>query len=455
MNPYTLALDFFAYGTFLLALLMQLKRNDEVSKTFSIFCLFVSIWGIFITWQLDNNTPYNTALLATRIADTSALFIPPSWLHFIFTYLGKQRKKIITFLYLFSFSIACFGFSPLFVQKLKPILEFQHYVHPGPLFHLFTIEFFIAVAYGFAQLFLGFKKEVGIKRSQIIAIIWATFFGFFGGGLTFFIIYDIPVPQYAMFLMPLYPFVMAYAMIRRGFMEPEEILALQREKLALLGLMSSSINHEIKNPLFIMQEFGRKAETQLKEGKSNDEVLTTVEKVNGQLIRVRKMVERITEFGHPDSAKIDDVFLEKVIDNCLFFASQEFKYLSIETEVKIEESAEIVKGSRSQLEQVFLNLTMNAFYAMPSGGKLTIQATRQDNQINIVIADTGTGILKAEIKNIFKPFYTTKEKTGTGLGLHIVKTLVEQNGGKISVESEINKGTKFILKFPMVIGVPS
>ncbi len=90
---------------------------------------------------------------------------------------------------------------------------------------------------------------------------------------------------------------------------------------------------------------------------------------------------------------------------------------------------------------------------MPKGGVLNIETGQNNGSVTISISDTGTGIPQDRLKDIFKPFYTTKEKTGTGLGLHIVKTLVEQNGGKISVDSEVGEGTKFTLKFPVTIGV--
>ena len=426
--------------------------------------MFVSIWGIFVTWELDNHAPYETALLATRIADISAIFIAPTWLHFILTYIGEneqKERKLIKFLYAYSSIIACFGFTPWFVPRLKSMIGFVHYVHPGLVFHFFTIEFFIIVVYGFVKLIKGLRGQRGNKRLQTLAILWGAFFGFFGGGICFAPVYDLPAPMYALWLMPLYPFIMAYAMVRHGLLDQEEILALEREKLVLLGLISSSINHEIKNPLFIMQELARKAESNLKENGVNGEARTAVEKIGGQLVRVKKIVDRLTEFGRPDSnpGSIEDVFLDKVIENCLFFASQEFKHLTVEVEIRIDESAKIVRGSRNQFEQILLNLIMNAFYAMPKGGKLTITARpiiasgAKQSTVEIIVSDTGTGIQKSDLKTIFKPFYTTKRETGTGLGLHIVKTLVEQNGGKISVESEIGKGTEFILRFPITIGI--
>ena len=133
------------------------------------------------------------------------------------------------------------------------------------------------------------------------------------------------------------------------------------------------------------------------------------------------------------------------IDNALFFASPELKYQNVKVEINIPANLPKLQGDRSQFEVIFLNLIINAYHAMPKGGTLAITA---HSAIEISISDTGTGIAKEEIKNIFKPFYTTKQKSGTGLGLHIVKTLVEQNRGKIEVESQINQGTTFRLIFP-------
>ena len=160
-----------------------------------------------------------------------------------------------------------------------------------------------------------------------------------------------------------------------------------------------------------------------------------------------KLTQRLSEFSRPSSREIEEIDLRKVIEGALFFASQELKYQNIELRLNLPNNLPRVKGSRSQFEEIFLNLIVNAYHAMPNGGILTIEGKQVGNSIEISVSDTGIGIPKSEHKNIFKPFYTTKKKTGTGLGLHIVKTLTEQNCGEIHVKSELGKGTMFAIQF--------
>ncbi len=249
--------------------------------------------------------------------------------------------------------------------------------------------------------------------------------------------------------MPLYPFVMAYAITRQGFLEPEEVLALHRDKLALMGLMSSSINHEIKNPLFLLQEYANKLLPHVRERMIQEDDVETMTKMSAQISRMTKLVHRLSEFGRPNPKvdTLEEIDAKQAFDDALFFASQELKYQNIEVKFNLPESLPKIHGNKNQFEEIFLNLILNAFQAMPKGGVLTIAGRHVKGQIEITIQDTGMGIPKHQIKNIFKPFYTTKQKTGTGLGLYIVKTLVEQNGGKIEVESKLGRGTLFRLSF--------
>jgi len=203
---------------------------------------------------------------------------------------------------------------------------------------------------------------------------------------------------------------------------------------------------------------------------------------------------------------IFNVFVVAWIEDALFFTSQKLKYQNVDIQMNLPENLPKVKGDKGQLEEIFLNLFMNALHAMPKGGTLTIstsvipmsakgrirptpfggktgiQAPRSpikthavwpqccsaafgdDNLLEVVVSDTGIGMTEDELKSIFTHFYTTKNKeegrrtdggrasppAGTGLGLYIVKTLVEQNLGKISVGSKLGKGTCFSLVLKVI-----
>ncbi len=446
MNPFSLALLFFAFCSILIGLFVFLKRDDYTGKLFFFWNILIAGWGIPASIAFTNEVSYQTALYGTRIAHFSSVLIPAAWLHFVLVFVGKfeQKKTLVLFFYFYSLIIDCFVFTPFFIPHSEPMVGFRYYPMGGVAYHFFSIEFFTAVLLAFYELVRAYQASFGEKKKRLGVLTLATFLAYLGGSLTFLPLYHIPFPQYGLFLMPIYPFMMAYAMIRHGLLDSEEILAIQKDKLALLGLMTSSLNHEIKNPLFLLRGYVQKAR--------GGEV-QSIDKMTEQIDRIGKLTERLSEFSRSGSAvaQKEEVDIAQAIENALFFANHELKYHNIEIKKEIDPNLPKVLGDKGQFEQIFLNLIMNAFHAMSGGGRLTISAKSAlrtpHSAIEISISDSGCGIPKEQLKNIFKPFYTTKGKSGTGLGLHIVKTLVEQNGGKISVQSEEGKGTAFLLSF--------
>jgi len=455
---------FFAISSVVLGAFVYLKRPDDVGKLFLAFSLACGGWGVGNWWIYTNDTEYLTALWGTRIAHFCAILIPAIWLHFTCVYLNyeSQKQKLILGFYCCSIFLLFFAGSHLFIPQVKSIVGFKYYTSTGPIYHIFTVEFFTAVSIAFIFLFQGLQKAIGERKEEIRIVFIATLIAFISGSLTFLPNYEIPFPQYNLFFMPLYPFMMAYAMTKRGFMDSSQVLAIHKEKLMLVGLMTASINHELRNPLFIARELTKKMKARAEE-KGDDETLKSVETVTRHMERVGRLVERLREFGRPSDAshEKESVDLSKVIDDALFFVQQELRHQSVELKLDVPADLPPIQANKGQLEEVFLNLFMNALQAMPKGGVLSI-VLRTSNivhrekgnrstkyEVQCTITDTGTGIPKDELKHIFTPFYTKKEKEGTGLGLYIVKSLVEQNNGKITVQSEVGKGTSFQLIFSL------
>ena len=122
----------------------------------------------------------------------------------------------------------------------------------------------------------------------------------------------------------------------------------------------------------------------------------------------------------------------------------------IQVEIAYADAAPAVSADADQMSQVFLNLIMNAIHAMPDGGTLRVEGSQVDGNLRISLADTGHGIPDEHLSRIFDPFFTTKETgKGTGLGLTVVKGIIEEHGGTITVESEPGRGTTFTLTFPI------
>ena len=141
--------------------------------------------------------------------------------------------------------------------------------------------------------------------------------------------------------------------------------------------------------------------------------------------------------------------LQNVIEDSLSLLKMRCDTAEINVVLELEPSLASIHGDPSQLQQVIVNLVVNAIQAMPAGGTLTIRTLKEANGQCIFVEDTGSGIAPGDIKNVFLPFFTTKEVgEGTGLGLSVVHGIVTSHGGSVSVESEIDIGTRFKIRLP-------
>ena len=469
MNPYNFVVLLFAFGTLFVGLLILLKRKDEIAKRFFIFSIFVTLWGVGFSILTNSAGTYQGALFGARFCNVSAVFIPITWVHFILVFLKRdeKKKKLIYFLYILSFFIVLFSPTSLFVPSVTENLlpGFKWFTQPGPIFHIFTVLFFLAVPYGFWEMVRAFRISRGKDRLQLQLFIVATLFGFVGGSVTFLPLYGIKFPQYGVFLMPFYPFIMAYGMIERGLFDIEEIAqSFQREKLATIGLLAASINHEIRNPLYAAKGLLETYIENEKDGLPRKNPLETSMRTLAQISRALDVIGKLNRFAKPINVdgKTEDssASLQDAVQVVMDLVSYEFELDKIHIKNNIQKDFPPIRADQRQLEEILFNLIVNACQAMsarqkadPSfgggenGGTLEIQSTIHDTRITLTISDTGTGISPEQAKHLFEPFHTTKGENGTGLGLYITKQLVERNGGKISVNGKENQGTSFLLEF--------
>ena len=219
---------------------------------------------------------------------------------------------------------------------------------------------------------------------------------------------------------------------------------LQSDKLATMGLMAGTIAHDIANPLTVVLARARLLLMKGTLGDAESENLNIIIK-NSQ--KIERLIFSITRFARKSSNEYTDIDLMEVLRESLLMLSKSLNVQSITLEEIYEMEEPIVWGEPNELEQVFTNLIQNALQAMETGGKLTIRVNLKDNFIRIIFEDTGPGIPEEKLNDIFEAFYTTK-KEGTGLGLNICKRIIQEHSGKISVESKIGEGTKFVIDLP-------
>ena len=225
----------------------------------------------------------------------------------------------------------------------------------------------------------------------------------------------------------------------------------QSEKLAAIGKVTAGIAHEINNPL---NNINLTAEVLLDgvDEMESDERKELIRDILSQTERARDIVHHLLSFSRKKTAAREKVNLAKVLSNILHFLKNEMRLSNIQLETSIKNDDAIVSGNRNQLEQVLINIILNAIQAMSRGGKLKIdlETDLKNGRVVIAVQDNGPGMSKDILKHILEPFYTTK-KDGTGLGLSVSYGIIKDHGGDIKIESREGKGTTVKVILPLAL----
>ncbi len=222
------------------------------------------------------------------------------------------------------------------------------------------------------------------------------------------------------------------------------------EKMASLGLLAAGVAHEVNTPLTGISSY-----TQMLLERSDPENPDTklLEKIEKQTFRAARIVSGLLNLSRPAAQAGGDpspVDLHVVINDVLSLLEHQLKVNSIQVRRELEASSPIIMGFEFKLQQVFLNLVLNARDAMPKGGWLTIATRVESGRLIAEVSDTGTGIQREYLSRIYDPFFTTKGiGKGTGLGLSITYGIVQEHQGAITCESAVGEGTRFMLSFPL------
>lgn len=217
---------------------------------------------------------------------------------------------------------------------------------------------------------------------------------------------------------------------------------LQRE--TDLKAMVAGIAHEIRNPLGGISLFTGLLQESITSGSA--ESLNHLERIRHELDHLREITDRFLEFARPRTPVFRRCNIETAVQECLELLKQRCDETGIR--VSLSCGADTVCADPHQLKQIILNLLQNAVQAMPRGGEISVRCTRDARYIRLLISDTGHGIPESQQKEIFEPFFTSREK-GTGLGLSIVKNLMRQNRGDIRLVESSDTGTLFELLFEL------
>jgi two-component system NtrC family sensor kinase len=374
------------------------------------------------------------------------------------TYLLESQRMILIFLVLDAIVLIAFGsflLSRVLVKPLKDLLRLTQKISEGDFSH--TIE--VTSKNEIGQLISSFNRMLERLRENQESI---------GDHLR------------------------SLELANKKLKQAQEEL-IRTEKLASIGRFAAGVAHEVGNPLGAILGYTSILE---KNGVEREESKDYLKRIEMEIERINRIVRELLHFAKPSKFEVRDIEVNKTIENTLSLLSHQKNFKDIETQLDLQADLPMIQGDESQLSQVFLNIILNAIDAMPNGGHLRIQTnhlvvedllgesffqplypprrkgdpmesdysrlrkpdpvstlftkfSKGDRLVKIRISDSGMGIEQEDLERIFDPFFTTKEPDkGTGLGLSISLRIVESMGGKITVESEVGKGSAFEIYFP-------
>ena len=238
--------------------------------------------------------------------------------------------------------------------------------------------------------------------------------------------------------------------LRRQAQELEQQL-IASGRLVSLGEVTASMAHEFNNPLGIVMGF---AQDMLSETDPSSQHYQSLKIIDEETRRCQKIIQELLEFARPKNTDLGRTDIKQIIEKTLTLVSNHLYKQKIEATSVVDSNLPHIYADVQQLEQVLVNLYLNAIDAMPIGGSLNVKATHQsvdtsDPMIVISITDTGFGIDDKDLPRIFLPFFSARKRKGLGLGLPICERIIKNHGGRIEVESRSGKGSTFRIFLPL------
>jgi two-component system NtrC family sensor kinase len=226
---------------------------------------------------------------------------------------------------------------------------------------------------------------------------------------------------------------------------------IRAEKLTSLGQLAASIAHEVNNPLSGVLVYTQLLEKKLAGGSfSEDTAREYLPKMEQELTRSTRLIRNLLDFARQSPPSLRMVTCDEVINKSLELAAHSAQLQKIEVIKELSPDTPGIMADFDQLQQVYTNLIINAIQAMPGGGKLVLRTCVEDGWLKLEVQDSGCGIKPENMRQLFTPFFTTKDKEkGVGLGLAVAHGIIERHNGKIEVESQEGIGTTFTVSLPI------
>jgi two-component system NtrC family sensor kinase len=226
----------------------------------------------------------------------------------------------------------------------------------------------------------------------------------------------------------------------------------QAEKLSSIGLLAAGVAHEVNTPLAVISSYAQMLTKQIN---GDAKLGPLLEKITRQTFRASEIVNNLLNFSRTSATEFSAIDLNKIIAETLTLLEHQLRISHIKVETDLYQGLPLIHGNSGKLQQVFLNLFLNAKDAMAGKGGTLHISTANGDAVQVNISDSGAGIAPEHIRKIYDPFFTTKsvpregQSRGTGLGLSVTYGIIQEHAGKIRVDSQPGQGTRFHLEFPM------
>jgi signal transduction histidine kinase len=223
----------------------------------------------------------------------------------------------------------------------------------------------------------------------------------------------------------------------------------QADKLSSIGLLAAGVAHEVNTPLAVISTYAQMLAKQVSDDSQKSLIL---DKIAKQTFRASEIVNSLLNFSRTSTTSLTDVNLNRVIQETLSLLEHQLQKSGIQVKTDLDPGLRPVHGNAGQLQQVFLNLILNARDAMSAGGALEVRTWSDGSGARAEVADTGHGIAPEHLHRIYDPFFTTKAvRKGTGLGLSVTYGIIQEHGGSIEVSNRPGGGASFRLELPLAV----
>ena len=508
MNPFVISCILIVITALPLGYFVYAQSKDRwANRLWFFYSLSLSVWGVFGTLIGLTDNPEH-ALIYWRIA-MGIIWMPVLFYHFAYLYAPWKEKKMLIGAYVITGILALSAATPYYITHVEWVFDSFYYAQPGIAFYILTVWWFLLTGYSHTKLYRDSKKMPHERQNQIKYFIVASTIGYLGGFHDFSIVYGINIYPWSNFLIVLYPFIMAYAIVKHGlfdifiFIKRAFYSAIFVGVIALfvsnVGFINSFLQaqfgfgpwitpliagivslylvylfldnsrktdqakqefitvaaHKLRTPLTHIQYITE----ELEQEKTKEETRALVQNLkesNNLLIELINKLLNVTNLEtRSEKYNFTSLNLESITASIIKSMNSLNEFKKINIEVTTEENIPLAEGQEKSIKFVIQSLIENALIYTPSKGTVKIKLSRDKKNVIWSITDSGIGIAPEDMSKVFEKFFRSKdalvtETEGTGLALFMSRNLIKRQGGDIKVESGgLGQGSRFWFTLPI------